>query len=149
MKKFKLMIVLLCIVVFSTSFLAQEWTDAQKEVWKNIETYWKSFEQGDADGMLSYFHENYKGWENDSPLPNGKATTEKEIKYFLQNNKIVLNQIDPVAIEIYGDFAFVHYYFDTTSKNAEGKDNNQKGRWTDILKKQGNKWMLIGDHGGG
>ncbi len=23
-----------------------------------------------------------------------------------------------------------------------------QGRWTDLLKKQGDKWVMIGDHGG-
>jgi len=29
-----------------------------------------------------------------------------------------------------------------------GKEKSSQGRWTDILKKEGDKWLLIGDHGG-
>ena len=30
----------------------------------------------------------------------------------------------------------------------DGKKKSEKGTWTDILTKQGNKWVMIGDHGG-
>ena len=33
-------------------------------------------------------------------------------------------------------------------ENSEGKPTTEKGRWTDILMKKGDKWMLVGDHGG-
>jgi hypothetical protein len=33
-------------------------------------------------------------------------------------------------------------------KDSEGKEKREAGRWTDILMKDGNKWVLIGDHGG-
>jgi hypothetical protein len=33
-------------------------------------------------------------------------------------------------------------------KDVEGKENNESGRWTDILLKQGDKWVMIGDSGG-
>jgi hypothetical protein len=42
----------------------------------------------------------------------------------------------------------VHYYFTFLEKNAKGEEKTIQGRWTDILKKQGNRWVLIGDSGG-
>ncbi len=47
-----------------------------------------------------------------------------------------------------GNVAIVHYYYSTLIKNVEGKERNRSGRWTDILMKQGDKWVLIGDSGG-
>ncbi len=138
----------LIFTAITNSAMAQEWSAAQKAVWSDVETYWNAFAGGDADGMLSYFHESYKGWDNDEPLPNTKANTEKGVRHFLEGNKFVMHRIDPVAIEIHGNFAFIHYYYSMTFKNAEGKEHTSKGRWTDILIKEGAKWMLIGDHGG-
>jgi len=42
----------------------------------------------------------------------------------------------------------VHYYYTYLYKDVEGKQKTSQGRWTDILMKQGNKWVMIGDHGG-
>lgn len=43
--------------------------------------------------------------------------------------------------------AYVHYYYSYLYKDAEGKEKSSFGRWTDILMKQGDKWVMIGDHG--
>ena len=148
-KRLAIAFILFLISAFpSKSIFAQEWSDAQKGVWKNVETYWNLFAQGNVEGLMAYYHESYKGWDNDSPLPQGKATSEKGQKHFLQGNKIILHQIDPVSIEIHGNFAFVHYYYSMLFKNPKGEEQNGRGRWTDILTKQGDKWVLIGDHGG-
>ncbi len=143
--------VIIALVMFGSlagTLQAQEWSGKQKEVWSNISTYWDLFAKGDADGMLSYFHADYNGWDVNDPLPSGKASTEKGLKHFLAGNQIVLHRIQPVAINVQGNFAIVHYYYNMTIKNAEGKESSSGGRWTDILRKEGDKWMLIGDHGG-
>lgn len=127
---------------------AQQWSAAQKAVWSDVTAYWDLFAKGDADGMLSYFHADYSGWDVNDPLPTGKAYTEKGLKHFLERNQIVLYNIQPVAINVHGNFAIAHYYYSMTFKNSEGKEISTGGRWTDILSKQGGKWMLIGDHGG-
>jgi ketosteroid isomerase-like protein len=57
-------------------------------------------------------------------------------------------EITPLAITVRGEFAVVHYYYSQVSKSSEGKMSNVKGRWTDILLKQGDRWVLIADHGG-
>jgi len=53
-----------------------------------------------------------------------------------------------VAIKVHGDFAFAHYYYASLYQEKKGEEEVSQGRWTDILKKEGDKWLLIGDHGG-
>jgi hypothetical protein len=65
-----------------------------------------------------------------------------------QSRKTTYLEVKPVANRIFGDVAIVHYYYSMIYKDAEGKDKTDKGRWTDILLKQGNRWVMIGDHGG-
>jgi len=54
-------------------------------------------------------------------------------------------EIKPLTIKIYNDIAFVHYYYSMVKEGSDGKKKSESGRWTDILMKQGNKWVLIGD----
>ena len=63
-------------------------------------------------------------------------------------NDRAIDEIDPLTIKIYEDVAFVHYYYSMVRELPDGKKKTENGRWTDILLKQGNKWVLIGDHGG-
>ena len=127
---------------------AQTWSDAQKEVWKNVENYWALDAKGDLEGFMSYFDADYVGWSYDSPVPGDKATARKFIAQEYQASKTLVYDIKPLAIQIHGNVAFVDYYYTQLVKNADGKTEQVGGRWTDILKKSGDRWLLIGDHGG-
>ena len=127
---------------------AQEWSAAQKDVWKSVENYWALDAKGDVEGFMAYFDPSYVGWSYDSPMPGDTSTVKKFVTQEYQMSKTLVYDITPVAIQVHGDFAFADYYYTELVKNAEGKTEEVKGRWTDILKKEGDRWMLIGDHGG-
>jgi ketosteroid isomerase-like protein len=97
---------------------------------------------------MSYLHEEYRGWSYDNPLPIDKATVRSLVSHDMATTKILVQNFQPAAIQIHGNFAFVDYYYSRVIKDAEGKEETQAGRYTDILMKQGDKWLLIGDHGG-
>ena len=127
---------------------AQEWSAAQKEVWQQVQAYWKLGADKNLDGFLAYFADDYVGWESNMPLPTTKAELRKWLEHDFKTNDTVVYEIKPVAIVIHGDVAFVDYYYSQIVKGADGKEKSEAGRWTDILMKQGDKWVLIGDHGG-
>jgi ketosteroid isomerase-like protein len=140
---------LVCVALFVAAPLpAQQWSDAQKDVWKSVENYWALDAKGDLEGFMSYFDASYVGWSYDSALPEDKATARKFTAHQYQVEKVLVYDIKPVAIQVHGNFAFADYYYTQVVKNAEGKEENVEGRWVDILMKQGDRWVLIGDHGG-
>lgn len=127
---------------------AQEWSAAQREVWKTVETYWGHIERGELEQFMSYIHEDYFGWYNRSAFPNTKAECRRFNAHDFKTIKVLVQTIRPVGIKIHGQVAFVHFYYVQIIRNAEGKEQTLRGRWTDILMKQGDKWQCIGDHGG-
>jgi ketosteroid isomerase-like protein len=127
---------------------AQQWSAAQKEVWKNVEAYSALAEAGDVEGFMSYYHPEYLGWNYDSALPMSAESAKKFLEYSFKTTKSIAYVIQPAAIIVHGDFAIVHYYYAGVYKDAEGKEKSGSGRWTDILIKQGDKWVMIADHGG-
>lgn len=150
MKSFTRILVMLGAVMLlvSTNLHAQEWSAAQKEVWKNVEAYWALDAAGNLDGFMSYFHDSYMGWDMNEPVPVDKATVRKFVDYEYKNQKTIVYNIKPVGINVIGNFAIVDYYYTRIAKDADGKDKARSGRWADILMKQGDKWVLVGDHGG-
>ena len=126
----------------------QSWSDEQKDVWKGVETYWEVSSKGNADAFLEYFDESYIGWSYNSKVPQNKSNTGKWIKHDMKNNSNVLYTLTPANIWVKGEFAFVHYFYAQIEKDKDGKEKPTSGQWTDILMKKGNKWVLIGDHGG-
>lgn len=132
----------------SAPLAAQEWSDSQKEVWKNVETYSKLAAEGNLEGLLSYYHPDFLGWDYQTDLPSDKASRTKWNRHLLQTTKTLVYEVKPVGIKIHGDVAIVHYFFHEVLEDAEGKKIESKGRWTDILLQQEDKWVMIGDHGG-
>lgn len=128
--------------------LSQEWSKEQQMVWKNVEAYWKLYGDGNLEGFLGYMHDGYLGWNVGTPLPSGKADAAKWMKHFWAKRKVTIYDVNPVGIAVFGDVAIVHYYYTMMVADEEGKEKNMSGNWTDVLLKQGDKWLLIGDHGG-
>jgi len=138
----------LVMITASVPLFAQEWSAAQKDVWKNVEAYWALYAQGDLEGFLAYVHTDYRGWSYQGALPSDKASTRKWLDHGMKTTKTLVHEVKPTAIQIHGNVAIVHYFYAVLEKDAEGKENGSSGRWTDILMKQGDKWVMIGDHGG-
>jgi hypothetical protein len=136
------------ILLAPTLLHAQEWSAVQKEVWKNVEAYWGLYAQGNLEGYMGYVHTDYRGWSYNSALPSDKASSQKWVDHDIKTTKTLVYDVKPVAIQIHGNIAFVHYYYAQLVKDVEGKEKASSGRWTDILMKQGDKWVMIGDHGG-
>jgi ketosteroid isomerase-like protein len=127
---------------------AQEWSAAQKDVWKSVEAYWALDAAGNTAGFMEYFHADYSGWSVDNALPADKATVQRFIAHSHKTSKTLLHHIQPVAIKIHGDIAIVHYYWSEIARSEGDKEKARSGRWTDVLKKQGDRWVLVADHGG-
>ena len=144
----------LCLVVAVLTLLpsaylfSQEWSAAQKEVWKNVEAYNALADAGNVEGFMAYVHNDYLGWNYQSALPNDKAAVRKFVEFQFKNSKTLLTNVKPAAIGVFGNVAYVHYYWMAAYKDSEGKEKWESGRYTDILMKQGDKWVMIGDHGG-
>ena len=126
---------------------AQDWSKEQLEVWKNVQTYWDLDAKQDLDGFMSYFHEDYIGWSKRNAFPGDKTMAKKWIGESYKDSKTLITDLSPLAINIFGNVAIVHYYYTQLSENKEGKRTNEQGRWTDILMKQDDRWVLIGDQG--
>ena len=145
----KFVVIVLCLILItSVQLFGQEWSAQQKEVWQNVQTYWDLDAKRDVEGFMSYFHTDYCGWSNRSALPNSKDDLKKWIAHDLATTEVLVSEIKPAAIKIHGNVAIVHYYWARIEKNQAGKETNRRGRWTDVLLKQGDKWVLIGDQGG-
>ncbi len=134
-------------LLFSNSILAQEWSNEQKDVWAGVLKYWE-IDNNNPTSFLKYFDDSYLGWSNDNEAPQTKEDTEKLFKYYSSKRKMQFNTLTPARIWVEGNFAFVHYYYTEVSENKDGTPHEEKGRWTDILRKKNGTWMIVGDHGG-
>ena len=147
MKTKTLFLSLFAIMFLMISASAQTWNKDQLAVWKFVEEYNDVYTQGDVNAYMAYFHDDYKGWYNMAHVPNDKQTTMKYVGLGMKSGKVKFNHLTPLSIQVFDDFAVVHYLFHTIGSRGE-ESMEHEGRWTDILIKDGSSWKLIADHGG-
>jgi len=135
-------------VLLSNTASAQKWSAEQQEVWKANENWWKLYKNNDAEGIKALVHKDYVGWSYSSYATEGYEELLKWVYHmFPEGTKIIYHNLKPLDILVMDDVAVLHYYY-STRKIVDGKDSTTQGRWTDIWKKEGGKWLLIADSGG-
>ncbi len=123
----------------------QQWTDAQKEVWKAVQSYWQV---DTIDALMDRIHPDYIGWGPVDPMPADKPTCRLQLANLMNTRKSHIITIAPAGMRLFGNVAVACYYYTELYTNFEGKRCVEQGRWTDVLMKQDGKWLLIADHGG-
>jgi ketosteroid isomerase-like protein len=145
----RFMLVGLCLVVFlPLGARGQQWSAEQQEVWQHVETYWSMYANEDVEGFLSYLHEDFSGWTHTNALPRDKEDMARYLPRGFETTETVLHDVNPVGITVHGNIAVVHYYYTRSYVDMSGGEHSDAGRWTEVLMKQGDRWVMITDHGG-
>ena len=126
----------------------QEWSPAQQEVWQTVEAYWQCFAEGDAEGFLTYLHDDFSGWTHTNAMPRDKEDMARYLPRGFETTKTILHDVNPVGIKVHENVAIVHYYYTRTYEDLSGGGHSDAGRWTDVLMREGDRWVMITDHGG-
>jgi hypothetical protein len=140
--------VALTFIAVTTNAYTQEWTKAQKEVWQIVEDSWTKWKAGDIQGSVSYIHEKYQGWNDQSPLPMTKEMAIQRTQETKDIFKINYFSLNPARIVITENAAVVDYYYsiDATITRGEKKETgNSHGQNAEFYIKEGGKWLLLGD----
>jgi len=141
--------VVVAVIMFSaTNAFSQEWTKAQKEVWKVVEDSWTAWNAGDVNANMAFIHEKYQGWNAESPLPLDKAAVTKWYTKMKEIGKVESYGINPARIVVIDNAAVVDYFFEFSVSYKEGEETMHEsggGRNVEFYVKDGGKWLLLGD----
>jgi ketosteroid isomerase-like protein len=146
MKKLCLVIAILLLLP-SAYLIAQEWSAAQKEIWKVEEETVADIEKGDVEKLMSYVHQDYRGSGHGSPLPIDKTIFRKQVEQLVKTYPARSLFLQPAAIQVFGNTAIVHYIATITLKSVDGKEATSQTAYTDVFVKQGDKWLIVADNG--
>jgi ketosteroid isomerase-like protein len=122
------------------------WSRDQREVWATVQELWRVSSTGDLESWFSMVSDDFRGWSIADPAPMDKETARYRAS--LRVWKRIFYHVHPLAIDIHGDVAIVFYSFTTESEYPDGSRVTASGKWTDIFRKQGDRWLLIADSGG-
>lgn len=127
---------------------AQAWSHEQQEVWASVQELWQLSGSLDFDPWFQRVSEEYRGWAVTDELPRGKSAWREEAQGRLKRPRRVHHQIIPRAIDIHGDVAIAFYQYASLTRSEEGAFSTSRGQWTDVFRREGDRWALIADAGG-
>ena len=136
------------LLAFAGTVTAQTWSAEQQEIWKFEQTQWQMAKDKDMSWMDTMVHPNLSYWDIDQQSPQDKASLGRWTRYNSGNNTVLEQELFPIAITITGNIAVVHYRYVVARENYKKDRETVSGRYTDILMKDGGKWLFISWAGG-
>jgi len=141
---------LILIVLFSFnihSTFAQTWNQEQSEVWNIMEKLYDAIKSSDHEKYKSLLHKKFSIWFDDETFPSDRASHNIWEAHWFANTEVKISEILPLRIIIVDNIAVVHYL----AKSLRTRDDEtamRQSKWTDVLIKENDQWLLITTHGG-
>ncbi len=141
------------VVFWGFQVSGEEWTEAQKELWKSVKTDWEYYTQSNVGAIMAGYHDGAVYWQLDylrgfdNKITSGKDLIEAHYKYWLFGLfKPISYELEPLAIHILGDVANVFYRY-KYKKDGITPPRNQTYQGSMMLSyiKQHNKWLVTGN----
>jgi hypothetical protein len=132
---------------------AQQLSPEQREVWKVVDTRWKAWESGDLPKMLQSYHPSFRAWSSVTGRLDDSQALMTGWKALLEVERVESVQLEPVAVQLNGDFATAYYVSrekvaritrDTATKQSVETPMLLSSLWSEYLTKSNGRWMTIG-----
>lgn len=121
----------------------KKYSNKEDEIWGTILSTWESDLAGE-DWISTFCFEDVLSWTKEDPMPHDKISLQRKRAYDSKNSKLLFYDIKKTGIVVKNDLAIVYYYYITETLDAGGKVKKEKGKLTDILVKENNKWKYLG-----
>lgn len=138
----------LTVVLLAGTAAAQTWSPEQQEIWRFEEQQWKMAADKDLSWIDKMVHPNLSYWETGRPAPQNKASLTRWNRYETANSTVLEQEISPISITITGNVAVVQYTYVAARENYKKERETVTGRYTDVLVKDGSRWLFLAWAGG-
>ncbi|MEO5898145.1 MAG: nuclear transport factor 2 family protein [Vicinamibacterales bacterium] len=138
----------LVMLVMVGGLSAQTWSAEQQEIWKFEEQQWQMAKDKDASWIEKMVHPNLSYWDVDQSSPQTKASLTRWTRYNNSNTTVLEQELYPISITITGNIAVVQYRYSIARENLKKERETFSGRYTDVIVKEGGKWLFLAWAGG-
>lgn len=121
---------------------------AEREAWRTIESMTEALARRDWEAFFSHFHPDFVGWTLVRATPVTLDSRRKWVPFMYASVQIIEYEVQPLSVRVYGDTAVCHYLAFKAKKRPDGGLSLEKEKWSDVLKKEDGRWVLISDSGG-
>lgn len=127
----------------------QTMTATEREAWQTVETATECLARKDFEAFFAHFHPDFVGWASLRAAPVPLETRRKWVPFMYASVQIVEYEVQPLSVRIYDDrVAICHYLSFKAKKRGDGSMQLEKEKWSDVLLKSGDRWLVISDSGG-
>ena len=127
---------------------AEQWSPEQQELWKFEQQQWAMSKAKDLSWIDTMVHPNLRYWETGAPMPRDKASLKHWSRFDADSGSTLEQELFPISATITGNVAVVQYHYVVASENHKKERETVTGHYTDVLIKEGGRWMLIAWSGG-
>jgi len=143
----------LCVLWMSLMFTgsnvsAQTLNADQQEVWRLEEQQWQMAKDKDPSWIDKMVHANVSYWDVDSPGPQTKTSLLRWNRYGNTNTTVLEQELFLNSVTITGNIAVAQYRYSRAQENYKKEREQVSGRYTDVLVKEGGRWLFIAWAGG-
>jgi hypothetical protein len=142
------LVLLVWLAISSAAAAAQTWNAEQQEIWKVEELQWKMAAAKDNSWIEKMAHPNLSYWDVDARVPQNRASLSRWNRYNDTMGTTLEQELYPMAITITGNVAVVQYRYTVARENYKKERETVHGRYTDMLIKEGGRWLFISWAGG-
>jgi Domain of unknown function (DUF4440) len=127
---------------------AQTWTAEQQEIWTLEEQQWQMTKDKDLSWIDKMVHPNISYWDVQQPGPQNKASLTRWNRYGNSASTVLEQELFPIAVTITGNLAVAQYRYTMIAEDYKKERERTTGRYTDVLIKEGGRWLFIAWAGG-
>ena len=147
-RRFSVSLLSLALAAFAGAAAAQTWSPDQQEIWRFEEQQWKMSAAKDMTWIDTMVHPNLSYWGADRPVPQNKASLLRWNRYGNTNATVLEQELFPISVTITGNIAVAQYRYSIARENYKKDRETVNGRYTDVLVKEGGRWLFIAWAGG-
>jgi Domain of unknown function (DUF4440) len=147
-RRFSVSLLSLALAAFAGAAAAQTWSPDQQEIWRFEEQQWKMAKEKDLTWIDKMVHSNLSYWDVDRPAPQNKASLLRWNRYSNTNATVLEQELFPISVTITGNIAVVQYSYSIARENYKKDRETVTGRYTDVLVKEGGRWLFLAWAGG-
>jgi len=139
-----------CLILGALSSVAaaQTWTAEQQEVWTVEQQQWEMAKDENLGWIDTMVHANLSYWDVDQPGPQNKASLASWSRYSSAASTVLQQELFPISVTITGNLAVAQYRYTVVRENHKQERETVTGRYTDVLVKEGGRWLFIAWAGG-
>ena len=134
------------LLLFGASVQAQQWNEAQTEVWTAVLGSYADIDNSDVNWTDKWVTDDAVVWGSGFPMPRTRDSIKRWNGYQFPQSDTLMSEYSPAAIVVHGNTAVAHYYYSNGAKNKEGKHKTTHGRCSDILVKDDEMWKFLSWH---